>query len=84
MSEATPDFNHAVRIQSAFRPMRAIRSGSRSHIVEDHGRAGVVQLLAIAFPAMAAAVETEHGHPCRDGARDAGDAVLDHEALFGR
>ena len=43
-----------------------------------------MQLLAITIPAMAAAVETEHGHPCRDGACDASDAVLDHEATFRR
>ena len=37
--------------------------GQLPHIVEDHGRAGILQLLAISFPAMAAAVKAEHGHP---------------------
>ena len=46
--------------------------------------AGGAQRLGMTGQAMAAAVKAEHGHPGGARAGDAGHAVLDHQAAFGR
>src|SRR4051812_3408675 len=55
-----------------------------SHVVEYHGGARGAQGVAIAGPAMAAAVKAEHRHAGGSRACYARQAVLDHEASLGR